>query len=266
MADHSQRAYPFARPPRVGLLVTCLVDLFRPNVAFATAKLLNDAGCGVEIPAGQTCCGQPAYNSGAVKYASAMAKQVIGLFAGYDYVVAPSGSCTGILKRHYPSLLAQDPKWRSKAEQFAQRCYELTSFLTDVLRVPGVNASYVGTVTYHDTCSGLRELGVQQQPRRLLATVGGLQLREMNDTEVCCGFGGTFCVKYPEISTRMVSDKAAHIENSGAFTVLGGDLGCLLNIAGRLKRQGSPIRTYHVAEVLANMTDTPAIGDRERDQ
>ncbi len=248
--------------PRFGLFVTCLVDLFRPTVGFASVKLLEEAGCVVEVPT-QTCCGQPAYNSGDRATARNLARQVIAAFEPFDYVVAPSGSCAGMIKQHYPPLFADDPDWRARAEYLSAKTFELTSFLTDVLGVARVNAGYAGAVTYHDSCSGLRELGIKDQPRQLLATVAGLELREMEESEVCCGFGGTFCVKYPELSNRMVSDKAAHILATGADTVLAGDLGCLLNIAGKLQRDGATVQVRHVAEVLAGLTEVPAIGEPE---
>ncbi|MFQ5957806.1 MAG: (Fe-S)-binding protein [Alphaproteobacteria bacterium] len=246
--------------PRVGLFVTCLVDLFRPGVGFAAVKLLEDAGCSVEVPAVQTCCGQPAYNSGDRDTTKRIARRVIDAFAGYDYVVAPSGSCAGMLKRHYPALFAGDAGMSAKAEAFAARVHELVAFLHDVLGLRDVGARYDGTVAYHDGCSGLRELGVKDQPRALLASVAGLTLSELAEPEVCCGFGGTFCVKYPEISLRMVSDKTADVAACGADTLLAGDLGCLMNIAGRLGREGRAVKVRHVAEVLAGMTADPAIG------
>ena len=248
-------------PPRVGLLVTCLVDLFRPSVGFAAVALLQRAGCTVEVPGAQTCCGQPAYNSGDRDDARTIARQVIAAFAGYDYVVAPSGSCAGMVKVHYPELFADDPALRAQAEALAARTYELLSFLVDVRGMTDVAARWDKRVTYHDACSGLRELAVKEQPRRLLAGVGGLELRELPGAEVCCGFGGTFCVKYPEISDKMVADKVADIAATGADAVLAGDLGCLLNIAGKLWRLGLPIEARHVAEVLAGIADeNPAIG------
>ena len=213
--------------PKVGLFVTCLVDLIRPSVGFAAVKLLEDAGCRVEVPRAQTCCGQPAYNSGDRADARALAAQIVRAFRGYDYVIAPSGSCAGMLKEHYPALLADDPELADEAADFAQRTHELVSFLTGVLGTATVEASLPETVTYHDSCSGLRELGIKEQPRALLARVEGLTLTELPDAEVCCGFGGTFCVKYPDISNRMVSNKAAAIESTGADTLLAGDLGCL---------------------------------------
>lgn len=255
---------PPTRPRRVALFVTCLVDLFRPSVGFATVKLLEDAGCIVEVPPLQTCCGQPAYNTGDRATTRAIAAQVIDAFEGYDAVVAPSGSCGGMLSHHYPGLFEDDPAMKRRAEDLANRSYELTSFLVDVLGVKTVAARYDGAVTYHDSCSGLRELGVKQQPRGLLGSVQGLKLREMNTPEVCCGFGGTFCVKYPEISNAMVGEKSADITATGADTLLAGDLGCLMNMAGKLQRQGSTIRVRHVAEVLAGMGDLPAIGEPEQ--
>lgn len=245
--------------PRIGLFVTCLVDLFRPTVGFASVKLLEDAGCDVDVPMAQTCCGQPAFNSGDRADAAAIAENTIKAFEDYDYVVAPSGSCAGMLKKHYPELLKDTPM-AERAEAFSAKVHELMSFLVDVLGVETVDASHAGSVTYHDSCSGLRELKIREQPRKLLDSVKGLKLREMRDSDVCCGFGGTFCVKYPDISNKIVSEKSANIKASGAETLLAGDLGCLMNMAGKLQREGSDIKVRHVAEVLAGMDDKPAIG------
>jgi L-lactate dehydrogenase complex protein LldE len=246
---------------RVALFVTCLVDLFRPTVGFAAIKLLEDAGCTVEIPRRQTCCGQPAYNSGDRADAKAIALQVFDAFAGYDHVVAPSGSCAGMLRIHYPELFADDAEDMPRARDLAERSWELVSFLVDVCGMQAVDTSWQRRITYHDACSGLRELGVKLQPRQLLASIDGLSIEELPGAEVCCGFGGTFCVKYPEISDKMVSDKAADIAGTGAEAVLSGDMGCLLNIAGKLYRQGRPVEVRHVAEVLAGMSDrVPPIG------
>jgi len=247
--------------PRVGLFVTCLVDLIRPSVGFAAVRLLEEAGCRVEVPAGQTCCGQPAYNSGDKADTRAIAAQVIEAFQGFDYVVAPSGSCAAMLRHHYPTLFEEDPKMAAKARDFAGRCHELLSFLVDVRQVTSLSSEVRARVTYHDSCSGLRELGVKAQPRQLLAALPGIALEEMKDAEVCCGFGGTFCVKYPEISNKIVTEKAAAVEASGAELLLAGDMGCLLNMAGKLKRQGSQVKARHVAEVLADLCDNPAIGE-----
>ena len=249
--------------PRVGLFVTCLVDLFRPTVGFATVKLLEDAGCRVEAPSAQTCCGQPAYNSGDRRDTAELAKSVIAAFEDFDYVVLPSGSCAGMIHEHYPALLADDPAWAKRARALAAKTHELLSFLVNVRGMTEVDARYDGAVTYHDSCAGLREMNVKQEPRRLLAGVAGLKLTELPDAEVCCGFGGTFCIKYPDISNDMVSRKADNIAETGADTLLAGDLGCLMNMAGKLKRDGSPVKVRHVAEVLAGMGDRPAIGEEE---
>jgi len=246
---------------RVALFVTCLVDLFRPTVGFAAVKLLEDAGCTVEVPRRQTCCGQPAYNSGDRADAKTIARQVVDAFAGYDYVVAPSGSCAGMLRVHYPELFADDSENLARARELAERSWELVSFLVDVCGIQAVAANWHRRITYHDACSGLRELGVKLQPRQLLASVAGLRMEELPGAEVCCGFGGTFCIKYPEISDKMVTEKGADIAATGAEAVLAGDLGCLLNIAGKLHRQGRQVEVRHVAEVLAGMTDrVPPIG------
>ena len=249
------------RRPSVGLFVTCLVDLFRPTVGFAAIKLIEASGCSVDVPSAQTCCGQPAYNSGDRRDASAIARQVIAAFEPFDYVVVPSGSCAGMLKVHYPELFAGDATWEPRAIAFAGKVFELVSFLSDVRGLKAVDAAFEGTVTYHDSCSGLRELGIRNQPRALLKSVAGLTLSEMREADVCCGFGGTFCVKYPDISNAIVEKKTANIAASGAGMLLAGDLGCLMNMAGKLQRQAIPVSSRHVAEVLAGMTDIPPIGE-----
>ncbi len=245
---------------RVGLFVTCLVDLIRPSVGFAAVKLLEDAGCKVFVPS-QTCCGQPAYNSGDRADAKAIARQTMRAFANCDYIVAPSGSCCGMLAKHYPELFADEPDASREAIAFAAKCRELVSFLVDTLGVSSVNARYDGVATYHDSCSGLRELGISAQPRKLLATVEGLRLVELEDSDVCCGFGGTFAVKYGELSDAIVGKKSAKIAATEADTLLAGDLGCLMNMAGKMLREGRKVRVRHVAEVLAGMTDDPPIGE-----
>lgn len=249
--------------PRVGLFVTCLVDIFRPSIGFAAVKLLEEAGCIVEVPPRQVCCGQPAYNSGDVAATRRIAQQVIEAFAGFDYVVGPSGSCMATIRKDYPELFKDDAVWGERARGLAARSYELLSFLADVLDALPANVSFAARATYHDSCSGLRTLGIKEQPRRLLSEIEGLTLTEMQDSDTCCGFGGTFCVKYPEVSVKMVSDKVGNIDATGADTLLGGDLGCLLNIAGRLSRLGKAVRVFHAAEVLAGMADRPAIGEQE---
>ena len=248
--------------PRVALFVTCLVDLYRPSVGFAAIRLLEEAGCAVTVPATQTCCGQPAYNAGDRATAKDLARPVIDSFLGHDHVVAPSGSCAGMIAHGYPALFDDDPAYRGRAEALAARTHELTAFLADVMGLDTPRAAYDGVAAYHDSCAGLREMGVRAQPRRLLAHVPGLTVKELAEPDLCCGFGGTFCVKYPAISTRMVTDKVADIRATGADTLLAGDMGCLLNMAGRLSREGSAVRVRHVAEVLAGMTDeVPPIGE-----
>jgi L-lactate dehydrogenase complex protein LldE len=247
--------------PRVALFVTCLVDLFRPSVGFATVKLLRDAGCEVEVPAAQTCCGQPAWNSGDRETAKAIARQVIAAFEGYDYVVAPSGSCAATIAKDYAAMFEPGDGWAERARALGARTFEITAFMADVLGVTEVAQAADISVTYHDSCSGLRSLGVEAQPRRLLASVKGLELREMAERDVCCGFGGTFCVKYPDISNVMVGDKTRHIAETGAELVLAGDLGCLMNMAGKASREGRAFRARHVVEVLAGELGAPAIGE-----
>lgn len=237
---------------RVGLFVTCLVDLFRPGIGFAALKLLEAAGCEVIVPQTQTCCGQPGYNSGDRAAALALARKVLAEFEACDYLVAPSGSCSGMIRTHYPDLFSGNPDELKRIERLCARTYELTDFLVNVVKLEHVPGRFDGTVTYHDSCSGLRELGVKIQPRALLAKVPGLALREMDEAEVCCGFGGTFAVKFGAISTHIADRKCANIAASDADAVVLGDLGCMLNIEGRLRRRGdTKTQVLHVAEVLA---------------
>ncbi|MEZ5923229.1 MAG: (Fe-S)-binding protein [Hyphomicrobiaceae bacterium] len=258
----SETARTRSERPRVGLLVTCLVDLFRPSVGFAAVKLLEDAGCLVEAPGVQTCCGQPAYNSGARSDAIDLACQTIAAFEGFDYVVTPSGSCGGMLRKHYPELLKAEPEWSGRAASLAAKTYELVSFLVDVMGVTKVDVSWPAKAAYHDACSGLRELGVREQPRKLLNTISGLEIVEVADRDACCGFGGTFSVKYPEISNAIVADKTKRVAETGCNLLIAGDLGCLLNLAGKIGREGRQIEVRHVAEVLAGQSGTPPIGGR----
>ena len=237
---------------RVGLFVTCLVDLMRPRIGFAALELLQRAGCEVIVPRTQTCCGQPGYNSGDRRAAQTLARKVIGEFKQCDYVVVPSGSCGGMIKTHYPELLSEFSELRADVEWLAARTWELTDFLVNVLKLEKVPGGFTGTVTYHDACSGLRELGVKRQPRALLRKVAGLTLKEMGAPEQCCGFGGTFAVKYGDISARIADQKCEDIVAAGTDAVVLGDLGCMLNIEGRLRRRGDTrTRVLHIAEVLA---------------
>ena len=248
------------KTPHVGLFVTCIVDMMRPVVGFATLKLLEDAGCRVSVPESQTCCGQPAYNSGDRADASALAKRVIATYEPFDYVVMPSGSCAGMIRIHYPDLFADDPQWRDRARCLADKTFELTGFLADVLKADITPPAFKAHATYHDSCSGLREMGIKDQPRKLLQKVEGLTLSEAERAEECCGFGGTFALKYTDISAAMVDRKVDAVLASGADVVLGGDMGCLMNIAGKITRRGEATQVRHVAEVLSGLTDTPSIG------
>ncbi|MHC8508026.1 MAG: (Fe-S)-binding protein [Rhodospirillales bacterium] len=251
--------------PRVGLFVTCLVDLMRPSIGFAAVKLLEDAGCDVHVPETQTCCGQPAWNAGESRAARPVARQVIETLELFDYTVAPSGSCAGMIVKHFPEMFEDDAVWGPRARALAAKTHELVSFLTDVMGVARTGAAYDGRVTYHDACSGLRELDIKRQPRALLGGVEGLTIKESAECETCCGFGGLFCVKYPDISGRIVDKKVDDILASGADTLLAGDMGCLMNIAGRLSRRGAGVAVRHVAEVLAGETSTPPIGQVSTD-
>ncbi len=252
-------------PLRVGLFVTCLVNTIRPNIAYALVRLLEESGHQVEVPMTQTCCGQPGYNSGDWESARQLAQQTILAFEAYDYVIAPSGSCLATIRHDYPTLFADSPRWRERAEALAAKSWEALTYLAE--RVPdGVLTfpPYPHRVTYHDSCSGLRSLGIKQQPRALLARCPGLELVEMAESEVCCGFGGTFCVKYPELSEALVEKKVQNILRSQAEIVVGGDLGCLMNIGGRLARIAAPVRVYHTLEVLAGLAEGPGIGGGAR--
>ena len=247
--------------PRVGLFVTCLVDAIRPQIGFAAIQLLEEAGCTVEVPQAQTCCGQPALNSGDDADTVRLARQTIAAFEGYDYVVLPSGSCAATMVHGYPELLAGDPDWAARAKAFAAKTHEITSFLVDVMGYAPGGRRLAASATYHDSCSGLRELGVAAQPRALLSHVEGLEMRGLPGNDVCCGFGGTFCVKYSAISNAIVTEKAEAIEGTGADLLLAGDLGCLMNMAGKLHRRGAKTRCFHTIEVLAGRATGPAIGE-----
>jgi L-lactate dehydrogenase complex protein LldE len=250
----------------VGLFVTCLADLFRPQVAFAAEKLIQNSGFAVSVPR-QSCCGQPAYNSGESLKAIELAKNFISQFESFDYIVAPSGSCAAMVSEHYPSLFEQDDEWAARCAIVCEKTYELSRFLVDIADIrldqPQQVKPDLGKVTYHDSCSGLRELGIRSQPRKLLGQRLGLEISEMENSEICCGFGGTFCMKYPEISTRMADNKIRGIESAEADILLGGDLGCLMNLAGRLKRNGAATRVYHFAELLAETIPGPGIAESD---
>ena len=239
---------------QVALFVTCLVDLVRPSIGFSAISLIEHAGYDVVVPGGQTCCGQPAFNSGDAVASRSLAEKLIAELEGFEAVVIPSGSCAGMIKTHFHDLFPDDAELTQRAAKLAAKTWELTDFLVNVAKLKTLpdGRAYPGTVTYHDACSGLRELGVKQQPRELLALVPGLHLSEMADCQACCGFGGTFALKYGAISTAIVDEKCNNIRTSGADAVVLGDLGCMLNIEGRLRRTGdTTTRVLHVAQVLA---------------
>jgi L-lactate dehydrogenase complex protein LldE len=245
---------------RIALFVTCLVDLMRPRIGFAAIRLLEAAGCEVAVPATQTCCGQPAFNSGDRAAAGVLARKVIAEFEGYEYVVAPSGSCADQIRNEYPGLLADDAQWHGRAVALASRVFELTDFLVNVAKPAALSSDFAGSITYHDSCTGLRSLGIKEQPRALLAKLPAVTLKEMDGAEECCGFGGTFSVKFGAVSAAIAGRKCDCIRAVGADAIVGGDLGCLLNIEGKLRRMGDDTPVLHVAEVLAGAES----GDRSR--
>jgi L-lactate dehydrogenase complex protein LldE len=238
-------------PERVTLFIQCIVDGVYPEVAEAMVRIFDCLGIAVDYPTGQTCCGQPAFNSGYRTAARKAARHFIEVFEQAPTIVCPSGSCVAMVRHHYTELFTDDPAWRARAAAVAERTFELTEFLVDVLGVTDLGARYPGRATYHDSCHLLRTLGVRSQPRALLAKVRGLEFVEMVDSDRCCGFGGTFSVKYPEISTAMVAEKVANILATGADTVVGCDMACLMNIEGYLSRHNHPVKVKHIAQLLA---------------
>ncbi len=248
---------------KVGLFITCLVDIMRPQAGFSSVKLLKKANCTVIIPPKQTCCGQPAYNCGAKKIAQKLARQVIRQFESFDYIVVPSGSCAGMLHKHYPKLLKDDKKFAEKAQQLAARTYELIRFLNDICHLK-ISAQLNRKVTYHSSCSSLRESGLTDQSQNLLNQVKGLETIPLEDADTCCGFGGAFCIKFPQISNKMTNDKVRNIVNTGAEILTSADLGCLMNIIGKLQKQhGNRVKALHIAEILAGYGEQPGIGESE---
>lgn len=239
---------------RAALFVTCLAEYVRPSIADASLKLLRDAGIEADTPEPQICCGQPAYNHGHRASAKAIARQLIDTFREYDRVIVPSGSCAGMLIQHYPKLLADDKRIAAPARELAAKTVELTSFLAS-LESFEIDAELNAVAAYHDSCSSFRELGIHDAPRRLLAQVRGLKLASLADHEACCGFGGSFIVEFPELSARIADDKLDDVGHTGAEVLIGGDLGCLLNLGGRIGKRGLPVRVFHIAEVLAGMTE-----------
>ena len=237
---------------KVSLFITCLVDQLWPSVGAGAVEVLRRAGCEVVFDERQTCCGQPAFNTGYRGEARRLARRFIEIFeeGGADAVVSPSGSCTA-MAHHFRELFADDEGWRRRADRLAERTHEFGSFLVNVLKVEDVGASFRGRVTWHDACHGLRDLNVREEPRRLLRNVRGAEFVELANADACCGFGGTFSVKYPEISVAILDNKIDAIEKAGVRAVVSGDASCLMQIGGRLTRQNSSVRTMHLAELLA---------------
>ena len=235
----------------VTLFVQCLVDGLYPEVGEAMVTIFNKLGIPLNCPLDQTCCGQPAFNAGYRRAGRVAAKRFIEIFEDSEAIVCPSGSCVDMVKNHYPELFEDDVKWFERAVKVGQRTFELSQYIVDILKIEDVGACYNGKVTYHDSCHLLRGLGISEQPRRLIRNIKKAELVEMKDSDRCCGFGGTFSVKYPVISTAMVDDKVHNIIASGADTVTGCAVSCLMNIQGRLSRMGSSVKTLHIAQLLA---------------
>jgi L-lactate dehydrogenase complex protein LldE len=236
---------------KVSLFITCLVDQFFPDVGISTVRVLRKLGAEVDFPSAQTCCGQPAFNGGFTHEARDLARRFISIFEGSEYIVAPSGSCTSMVRVFYPELFKDDAQWRSRAESIAGRTYEFTEFIVNVLGVEDVGASHRGRVALHQSCHLLRELKVKTEPQRLLKAVKGIELVELEHAESCCGFGGLFSIKYPHISGGILQEKIDNINRSGADLIVASDVGCLMHIAGGLSRQGAAAKTMHIAELLA---------------
>ncbi|MEQ2525966.1 (Fe-S)-binding protein [Robertmurraya yapensis] len=234
---------------KVTLFATCLVDMFQGDVGKATVELLERLGCEIDFPESQICCGQPAYNSGYVEETKPAMKKMIEAFEHAEYVVSPSGSCAYFFKE-YPHIFKGDPIWEPKAQALADKTYELTQFIVEVLGVTDVGASLEGKATYHTSCHMTRLLGVKEAPMKLLGNVKGLEFTELPEKDKCCGFGGTFSVKMAHISEQMVDEKVQHVEETEADILIGADAGCLMNIGGRIGRKGKPIKVMHIAEVL----------------
>lgn len=235
---------------RVSLFITCLVDQFFPEVGMSAVSVLRKLGVEVDFPAAQTCCGQPAFNSGFTTEARELAKRFIAIFEKSEYVVAPSGSCTSMVRVFYPELLKDEPEWQKRAESLASRTYELTEFLVNVLGVEDVGARFEGKVALHQSCHLLRELNVRTEPQRLLKAIKGIELVDLERSDTCCGFGGLFAIKYPHISGSILQDKLDCIKKSGGDVVVACDVSCLMHIGGGLSRQGETTRTMHIAELL----------------
>ncbi|MFS0723340.1 (Fe-S)-binding protein [Paenibacillus sp. 1P07SE] len=235
---------------KVSLFITCLADNLYPEVVESVARILTDYGCEVDFPEAQTCCGQPAFNSGYQDEAREVSRQLIRAFEHSDYVVSPSGSCTGMVHHFYPYLFRDEPEWAAKAEALVGKMYEFSQFLVNVLGVDDVGASFPHKVTYHPSCHAMRLLGVKEEPMKLLSSVSDMSYVELPKREDCCGFGGTFAIKMADMSEAMVCEKAGHVCQTGAEVLVGTDMGCLMNIGGRLNKEGKPVRVMHLAQLL----------------
>lgn len=236
---------------KVSLFITCLSDIFFPEVGTHAVQILERNGVEVDFPEGQTCCGQPAYNSGYEKDAKQAAKQMIKAFSHSDYIVTPSGSCASMVRHYYKEMFKDEEEWYAKADNLSKKTYEFTEFLVGVLGVTDVGAELHAVAAYHQSCHMSRGLGIKNEPIQLLSQVEGLEVKELPYCQDCCGFGGTFAAKMSEISEKMVDEKIKHIESTGAQVLIGADMGCLMNIGGRLRRQGKEIEVMHISEVLA---------------
>jgi L-lactate dehydrogenase complex protein LldE len=235
---------------KVSLFITCLADQMYPEVGESVVRLLHRYGCEVDFPVSQTCCGQPAFNSGYQDEAREVARNLIRAFEHSDFVVSPSGSCTGMVHHYYPDLFKNEPEWLHKAEALVNKTYEFTQFLVNVLGVTDLGAVFNGTITYHPSCHAMRLLGVKEEPMKLLANIQGAEYIDLPKKEDCCGFGGTFAVKMADMSEAMVCEKAACVTATNAEVLVGTDMGCLMNISGRLNKEGNPIRVMHLAQLL----------------
>ncbi|TWI56284.1 (Fe-S)-binding protein [Halalkalibacter nanhaiisediminis] len=239
----------------VSLFITCLADVFYPGVGKDTVEVLERLGCNVDFPGAQTCCGQPAFNSGYHREAKDVAKNMIRAFESSEYVVTPSGSCAAMI-HEYPELFKNEPEWKERAKRLVEKTYEFTQFLVDMLKVEDVGATFPVKATYHTSCHMTRLLGVKDAPMKLLNNVNDLEFTTLPNKEICCGFGGTFSVKMVPISEQMVNEKISHIEETNAEVLVGADCGCLMNIGGRIDRQGKPIQVMHIAQVLNQTAKT----------
>ncbi len=236
---------------KASLFIPCLVEQFHPEVGEATAEVLRRLGVELVYPQGQTCCGQPSYKVGVRRQALRLARRFIQLFEGSEAIVAPSGSCVSMVRNYYPELFRDEPRWHDRSVELGSRVYEFTEFIVKVLRVHDVGATWAGKAVYHDSCQVSRALGIREEPRTLLSHVAGLELLEMDQADVCCGFGGSFSLQFPHISEALVREKVGQVLATGAEFLISAEISCLMNIGGYLQEQGHPVRALHIAEVLA---------------